>query len=100
MESLPKALRDIVDSLRLVFNGLSISNSTIYPQIFLEALHRAFPQFATRANPSDSEGSSEAVFQQQDANECWIEIVRVLQQLRAESFVMGSNPTVSYCLYF
>ena len=94
MESLPKTSRNVVDALRLVFNGLSISNSPIFPQIFLDALHKAFPQFATRTTGSSQDGAAEAMFQQQDANECWIEIVRVLQQLRAESLLMGPNPTV------
>ncbi|EUB61430.1 Ubiquitin hydrolase [Echinococcus granulosus] len=66
---------------------------TSYGQIKLR--NSAFPQFATRANAeaSTSEGNVEPIYQQQDANECWVEIIRVLQQLSADAKVMTSSPT-------
>lgn len=86
----------MVTALRLIFNGLAFSSSPIFPLIFLESLQSAFPQFATRTNAdaSTSEGNVEPIYQQQDANECWVEIIRVLQQLSADEKVMTSSPTV------
>ncbi|KAH9281459.1 Ubiquitin carboxyl-terminal hydrolase 14 [Echinococcus granulosus] len=94
-DSLPQKLKDMVTALRLIFNGLAFSSSPIFPLIFLESLQSAFPQFATRANAeaSTSEGNVEPIYQQQDANECWVEIIRVLQQLSADAKVMTSSPT-------
>merc|ERR1711972_551601 len=46
--------------------------TTIPPIIMLQVLHNAFPRFAERG-----EGGG---YQQQDANECWMEILRMLQQ--------------------
>lgn len=42
------------------------------PFVLLQVLHMAFPRFA--------EKSSHGGFQQQDANECWTELIRMLQQ--------------------
>ena len=42
------------------------------PIVLLEMLHMLFPQFAEKAE----NGS----FAQQDANECWSEMIKVLQQ--------------------
>ena len=39
--------------------------------VFSQVLHNAFPRFAERG-----EGGG---YQQQDANECWMEILRMLQ---------------------
>lgn len=48
------------------------SNQEIPPIILFQVLHNAFPRFADK--------SSQGGFQQQDANECWTELVRMLQQ--------------------
>lgn len=45
---------------------------TIPPILLLEVLHMAFPRFA--------EKSEQGGFAQQDANECWMELIRMLQQ--------------------
>ena len=39
---------------------------------FLQVLHNAFPRFA--------EKSEHGGFQQQDANECWVELLNMLKQ--------------------
>jgi len=58
------ALRDLYDNM----DGSSVAE----PVILLKMLHNAIPRFAQRG-----EGN---VFQQQDANECWTELTRILQQ--------------------
>ncbi|KAF5274812.1 hypothetical protein FQR65_LT00395 [Abscondita terminalis] len=63
-QSITAALRDLYSSMD---QGL-----TIPPFSLLQMLHIAFPRFA--------ETSEHGGFQQQDANECWTELVRVLQQ--------------------
>lgn len=63
-QSITAALRDLYDSMD--------KGSFIPPIILLQVLHTAFPRFAEKTD----NGS----FMQQDANECWTEIVRMLQQ--------------------
>jgi len=64
--SVTSALRDLYQAMD---RG---SGSAIPPFILLQVLHTAFPRFA--------EKSSHGGFQQQDADECWTEILRMLQQ--------------------
>ncbi|XP_046395052.1 ubiquitin carboxyl-terminal hydrolase 14 [Ischnura elegans] len=73
-QSITAALRDLYDSMERRGAG-SLTNaqgSAIHPLILLQVLHTAFPRFAEK---SDHGG-----FVQQDANECWTEMVRMLQQ--------------------
>lgn len=63
-QSITGALRDLYESME---KGPSIA-----PLILLQVLHMAFPQFA--------EKTENGTFMQQDANECWTELVRMLQQ--------------------
>jgi ubiquitin carboxyl-terminal hydrolase 14 len=63
-QSITAALRDLYDSMD--------KGASIPPIILLQVLHMAFPRFAEK---SDHGG-----FTQQDANECWTELVRMLQQ--------------------
>ncbi|GAA6077825.1 ubiquitin carboxyl-terminal hydrolase 14, partial [Tachysurus ichikawai] len=59
------ALRDLYESMD--------KTSSIFPSIILlQFLHMAFPQFAEK----DNQGQ----YVQQDANECWVQLMRVLQQ--------------------
>lgn len=64
-DSITAGLRDLITSM-------DKSGQAIPPIVFLQVLHMAYPQFA--------EKSEHGGFQQQDANECWTEIVRCLQQ--------------------
>ncbi|XP_070555523.1 ubiquitin carboxyl-terminal hydrolase 14-like [Ptychodera flava] len=64
-ESITVAMRDL-------FETMNKTSSGIPPIIMLQVLHLAFPHFA--------EKSEQGVFQQQDANECWTQVVRMLQQ--------------------
>lgn len=61
----------VAAALRHLYFDMSTS-SVSEPDILLRNLHSAIPRFAQRA-----EGN---VFQQQDANECWTELTRILQQ--------------------
>jgi len=62
--SLTSALRDLYKTMD---KGL-----TVPPIIMLQVLHNAFPRFAERGEQGG--------YQQQDANECWVELLRMVQQ--------------------
>lgn len=62
--SVTAALRDL--------EGLMERSAVVPPIVLLQVLHTAFPRFA--------EKSEQGGFAQQDANECWTEVVRMLQQ--------------------
>merc|ERR1719244_449424 len=62
-DNLTAALRDLYSTMD--------KGNNVPPIILLQVLHNAFPRFAERG-----EGGG---YQQQDANECWIEILRMLQ---------------------
>jgi len=57
------ALRDLYTTMD--------KGTTIPPIILLQVLHMAFPRFAERGENGG--------YQQQDANECWMEVLRMLQ---------------------
>ncbi|RWS06929.1 ubiquitin carboxyl-terminal hydrolase 14-like protein [Dinothrombium tinctorium] len=63
-QTLTAALRDLYQSMD--------KNSTVTPIILLQVLHLAFPRFAEKGEMG--------TFLQQDANECWTELMRILQQ--------------------
>ncbi|KXJ12614.1 ubiquitin carboxyl-terminal hydrolase 14 [Exaiptasia diaphana] len=64
-ESVTLALRDL-------YKSMDKTSEPMPPIIFLQILHKAFPQFA--------EKTEQGVYAQQDANECWTQVVRILQQ--------------------
>lgn len=61
----------IVNSLKTVFAQMD-GSITVNPVVLLHCLHLAFPQFA--------QTGENGVYRQQDANECWGELLRMLQQ--------------------
>jgi len=63
-QNITAALRDLYTSMD--------KGQSIPPIILLQVLHTAFPRFAERGEQGG--------FQQQDANECWGEILRCLQE--------------------
>lgn len=65
-EAITVALRDLYKLMD------KLSSDAIPPVIFLQVLHSVFPHFAEKG-----EGGA---LQQQDANECWTQIMRLLQQ--------------------
>jgi len=62
----------ITAALRDLYKAMDKTGEAIPPIIFLQVMHMVFPRFAEKGE----HGS----YQQQDANECWTEIVRSLQQ--------------------
>lgn len=61
----------VTASLRDLYSTMD-TTAVAEPLILLRMLHSAIPRFAQRAEDNN--------FQQQDANECWTEITRILQQ--------------------
>lgn len=77
------ALRDLYQTMD--------SASVTEPNILLRMIHSAIPRFAQRG-----EGNT---FQQQDANECWTELTRILQQ-NLKPLDEGSKYTNAIDQYF
>ncbi|XP_015108413.1 ubiquitin carboxyl-terminal hydrolase 14 [Diachasma alloeum] len=63
--------QSITASLRDLYEGMD-KGASLRPIVLVQMMHLAFPRFA--------EKSEHGGFQQQDANECWTELVRMLQQ--------------------
>ncbi|XP_017776545.1 PREDICTED: ubiquitin carboxyl-terminal hydrolase 14 isoform X2 [Nicrophorus vespilloides] len=63
-QSITAAMRDLYSTMD--------KGSSVPPIVLLQVLHLAFPRFA--------EKSEHGGYVQQDANECWTELVRMLQQ--------------------
>lgn len=61
----------ISSAMKIVFAQME-KGTTITPIVLLQALHRASPQFA--------QTGENGTYRQQDANECWAEILKMLQQ--------------------
>jgi len=66
-QAITAALRDLYDTMD--------KKISFPPAGLLRAVHTAFPRFAERERGEHADG-----WVQQDANECWTEIVRMLQQ--------------------
>lgn len=65
--------QSITAALRAVFDQMEGGNLTaVTPVLLLQTLHMAFPQFA--------QAGENGVYRQQDANECWSELLKMLQQ--------------------
>ncbi|PSN34405.1 Ubiquitin carboxyl-terminal hydrolase 14 [Blattella germanica] len=79
-QSITAALRDLYDSMD--------KGASIPPIILLQVLHMAFPRFA--------EKSEHGGFTQQDANECWTELVRMLQQKLPPKATEGLEASSNY----
>ncbi|KAH8263286.1 hypothetical protein KR044_006877, partial [Drosophila immigrans] len=61
----------VSSAMKIVFAQME-KGTTITPIVLLQALHRASPQFA--------QTGENGTYRQQDANECWSEILKMLQQ--------------------
>jgi len=70
------ASQAVTAAMKDLFATMERTSNAVPPIIFLQILHDAFPRF--------SEKNEHGVFQQQDANECWTELVRCLQQQKLE----------------
>lgn len=90
--------QSITAALRVVFESMnSYRNSTVTPILLLQALHTAFPQFA--------QTGENGAYRQQDANECWSELLKMLQQklpsIKNEGTVSETTPRyVVFSFYF
>jgi len=69
--SLSITAQSITASLRDLYDNMDKGTARA-PLVLLQMLHLAFPRFA--------EKTEQGIFQQQDANECWTELIRMLQQ--------------------
>lgn len=63
--------QSITAAMRVVFENMN-GNNTVTPVLLLQTLHMAFPQFA--------QTGENGAYRQQDANECWSELMKMLQQ--------------------
>lgn len=63
--------QSITAAMRSVFDQMDSGNS-VTPVLLLQTLHMAFPQFA--------QTGENGAYRQQDANECWSELLKMLQQ--------------------
>uniref|UniRef100_A0A8C5PZM6 Ubiquitin carboxyl-terminal hydrolase n=1 Tax=Leptobrachium leishanense TaxID=445787 RepID=A0A8C5PZM6_9ANUR len=61
----------ITAALRDLYDSMDKTSSSIPPIILLQFLHMAFPQFA--------EKGEQGQYLQQDANECWVQVMKMLQ---------------------
>ncbi|KAH8408157.1 hypothetical protein KR222_002966, partial [Zaprionus bogoriensis] len=61
----------VSSAMKIVFAQME-KGTTVTPIVLLQALHRASPQFA--------QTGENGTYRQQDANECWSEILKMLQQ--------------------
>lgn len=68
-DSMPLA---ITSSMKFLFKQMERTGATVTPFVLLGTLHRAFPQF--------SQTGEDGTYRQQDANECWSELLKMLQQ--------------------
>ncbi|KAG4080621.1 hypothetical protein HA402_006222 [Bradysia odoriphaga] len=66
-----QSAKSITAAMRSVFDQMSGSN-TVTPILLLQTLHMTFPQFAQTGENGG--------YRQQDANECWSELLKMLQQ--------------------
>ncbi|CAL8106957.1 unnamed protein product [Orchesella dallaii] len=69
--AVPDTQTSVTAALRDVYLTMD-KGAALPPLILVQALHKAFPRFAERDNHGQ--------LAQQDANECWTELVRTLQQ--------------------
>lgn len=66
-------------AIKSVFDQME-RNATVTPVFLVQTLHNVFPQFA--------QTGEKGVYRQQDANECWVELMKMLMKLEPLS---GSN---------
>ncbi|CAG0880913.1 unnamed protein product [Darwinula stevensoni] len=83
-DSITAAMRDLFQSMK--------KSPNVTPIVMVQVLHLAFPHFAEKA--------PQGGFRQQDANECWTELVRMLQQkLDMKSALAESRKSFIDCYF-
>ena len=78
--AMTSAMRDLYRSME--------SSATVHPFLLLNTLHTAFPAFAQRGEQGG--------YQQQDANECWVQLLEMIRRQlmtapKAEGSEQGST---------
>jgi ubiquitin carboxyl-terminal hydrolase 14 len=66
-------------AIKSVFDQME-KNATVTPVFLVQTLHNVFPQFA--------QTGEKGVYRQQDANECWVELMKMLMKLEP---IPGNN---------
>lgn len=79
------APQSITIAMKGVFEQMERS-ATVTPIMLLQTLHAVFPQFA--------QTGEKGTYRQQDANECWVELLKMLQQKLPTR--TGETNTASY----
>lgn len=62
----------VVAAMKQLFNEMDTTNESVPPLVMVKVLHMTIPRFAERGEQGG--------FQQQDANECWTELMRMLSE--------------------
>jgi len=70
-QNLTGPAQSITGALRDLYTAMD-KGPSIAPLILVQVMHMAFPRFAEKTTNGN--------FMQQDANECWMEMIRMLQQ--------------------
>lgn len=73
------AAQSMTLAMKSVFDQME-RNATVTPVFLVQTLHNVFPQFA--------QTGEKGVYRQQDANECWVELMKMLMKLEP---IPGNN---------
>ncbi|VDL61719.1 unnamed protein product [Hymenolepis diminuta] len=93
---LSQEVRGVFTAIRLIFTGLSNAKDAILPVTLVEAFGKAYPQFGIQTNLLGAMVESrQQIFEQQDANECFLEFIRLLQQIKSDATVFKAHPVPS-----
>ncbi|KZT00260.1 cysteine proteinase [Laetiporus sulphureus 93-53] len=71
---LPSALKNL-------YSQMSRTTDSVVPSTFLAVLRQTFPQFAEQARNSKGLGGMFAMYAQQDAEECWVQLTNALKEV-------------------
>lgn len=88
--------------LRLLFSAMSKATKPIIPALFITCLRTVCPQFATQTSPeSEKEAAISGLlpmlsgrFAQQDANECWTQLMLAIQRVPINLSSVSKVPDV------
>lgn len=69
-------------AIKSVFDQME-SSANVTPVFLVQTLHNVFPQFA--------QTGEKGVYRQQDANECWVELMKMLMKLKPQPGTNSAN---------
>ncbi|KER24625.1 ubiquitinyl hydrolase 1 [Opisthorchis viverrini] len=91
----------LVINMRLLFNSMDKAEQPVIPAVFVTCLRNVCPQFATRLSNEGEKGNDGSLlsmlgarFAQQDANECWVELMHALQRVQINPCTVTSLPEI------